>query len=338
MPRRLLGRILADTRAATRGTLALCGVTAQGVWRALRVNTLGVVVCLGSVGMVSGPCRALDFQPFDWVPAKPGVNALMGYYEYGEYNEYNNFRTGTVTYDTSLDSSVGILRYLHYETIFAHTYVLDLIVPFGTLSNGKIDGEPLGSASGIADPLASVGFWFINEPDRQRYLSGVVFVTLPIGSYDNRRALNLGGNRWQSDLQVDFTQGFLDKFTIDMSGDWISYGNNNKAGTGSQSLSQHATYGAYTWLSCDVTSTLRRVMPTAMQASLSIGYAGTFGGVQKLDGVRTGAKTDEQQIRLSYSQFVTPTWQGVLSLSHDVSASGQFKQNLGVLIRVAKLF
>jgi hypothetical protein len=52
-------------------------------------------------------------------------------------------------------------------------------------------------------------------------------------------------------------------------------------------------------------------MPTAIQASLSIGYAGTFGGVQKLDGVPTGAKTDEQQIRLSYSQFITPTWQGV---------------------------
>jgi hypothetical protein len=79
-------------------------------------------------------------------------------------------------------------------------------------------------------------------------------------------------------------------------------------------------------------------MPTAIQASLSIGYAGTFGGVQRLDGVATGAKADAQQIRLSYSQFITPTWQGVLSVSHDVSASGQFKQNFGVLLRVAKFF
>jgi hypothetical protein len=48
-------------------------------------------------------------------------------------------------------------------------------------------------------------------------------------------------------------------------------------------------------------------MPTAMNASLSIGYAGTFGGAQKLDGVPTGAKTEEQQIRISYSQFITPS-------------------------------
>jgi hypothetical protein len=297
-----------------------------------------MLACLALVGLGSMPCRALDYQPFDWVPAKPGVNVVMGYYEYGKYNEYSNFLTGTVTYDTNLDSSIGVLRYLHYGAIAGHAYVLDLVVPFGTLSNGKIGGEPLGSASGVADPIASVGFWFINEPDRRRYLSAAVFVSLPIGSYDQRRPLNLGANRWQTDLQVDFTQGFLDKFTIDVSGDWISYGNNNEAGTGSQSLSQDATYGAYAWLSYDVTSTLRRAMPTAIQASLSIGYAGTFGGVQRLDGVPTGAKTDEQQIRLSYSQFITPSWQGVLSVSHDVTASGQFKQNFGLLLRVAKLF
>jgi hypothetical protein len=59
--------------ALTRATLEPCEVTARGVWRALRVNTLGMVACLGLVGMVSVPCRALDYQPFDWIPAKPGV-------------------------------------------------------------------------------------------------------------------------------------------------------------------------------------------------------------------------------------------------------------------------
>jgi hypothetical protein len=253
-------------------------MTARGVGRARRANTLRVVACLALVSMGPVPCRALDFQPFDWVPGKPGVNVLMGYYEYGEHDEYNNFLTGTVTNDTNLDSNIGVVRYLHYNAIFGHPYVLDLVVPFGTLSNGRIDRERLASTSGVADPLASVGFWFINEPERRSYLSAAVFVSLPIGAYDKRRALNLGGNRWQTDLQIDFTQGFLDKFTIDVSGDWISYGNNNEAGSGSQSLSQDATYSAYAWLSYDMTSTLRRAMPTAIQASLSIGYAGTFRG------------------------------------------------------------
>jgi len=153
-----------------------------------------VMTCLALVGLGSPPCRAVDYQPFDWVPEKPGVNVLMGYYEFGRYNEYN--RTGTVTHDTSLDSNTGVLRYLHYSSIFGFTYVLDLIVPFGTLSNGKIGGESLGSATGVADPLASIGAWLINDPERRRYLSTVVFVSLPIGSYHKGRPLNLGANWW----------------------------------------------------------------------------------------------------------------------------------------------
>ena len=297
-----------------------------------------VIAGLAFISVASAPCRAVDYQPFDYVAAEPGVNVLLGYYEYGKHNEYNNSLAGPVTYQTNLNSNIGVVRYLHYDTIFGHTYVLDLIVPFGTLSNAKVGGEQLPSASGVADPVASFGFWFINEPKQRRYLSAAIFVSLPIGSYDKNRPLNLGGNRWQTDLQIDFTQGFLDKFTIDLSGDWISYGNNNEAGTGSQTLTQSATYAAYAWLSYDVTSTLQRAMPTATNASLSVGYAGTFGGAQKLDGVPTGAKTEEQQIRLSYSQSITPTWQGVLSVSHDITATGQFKQNFGLLLRVSKSF
>ena len=183
----------------------------------MSANLSKTAACLAVFAMACAPCGALDFQPFDWVPAQPGANILMGYYEYAQHGAYNDTSTGTVTRATSLDSSLGVARYLCYDAALGHTYVLDLIVPFGTLANGRIDGERLASASGLADPMASVGFWFVNEPERRRYLSAAVFVSLPIGSYDRGRALNLGANRWQTDLQVDFTQGFLDRFTIDVS-------------------------------------------------------------------------------------------------------------------------
>jgi len=48
--------------ALTRATSVLCGVTARSVWRALRVKNLEMVACLGLVGVVSVPCRALDYQ------------------------------------------------------------------------------------------------------------------------------------------------------------------------------------------------------------------------------------------------------------------------------------
>jgi len=64
-----------------------------------------LIACLVLAGLGSVPCRAIDYQPFDWVPAKPGVNVLMGDYEFARYNEYNNDRRGTVTYDTNLADS-----------------------------------------------------------------------------------------------------------------------------------------------------------------------------------------------------------------------------------------
>jgi hypothetical protein len=69
-----------------------------------------------------------------------------------------------------------------------------------------------------------------------------------------------------------------------------------------------------------------------------VGYAGLFGGAQTLDGVSMGTQTHEDQLRLTYSQFITPEWQGLLSVNHDIAVSGQFKQDFGLLFRIAKLF
>ena len=292
--------------------------------KVLRAIFAGVVV------MVAGaaPCRAVDYQPFDWVPAPRGVGILMGYYQFATHGELTNTITGAVK-DSHLDSHIGIARYLYYNEAFGHPFVLDLIVPFGALTDRRIGGNPAGTASGIADPTVSVGAWLINQPEHGRYLSAASFLSIPIGTYDRQSALNLGQNRWQNDLQVDFTQTLLERYTIDVSGVWTYYGENTDAGPAHQTLRQDSSWSAYAWLTY--------ATQTAARSSLSVGYAGTFGGAVKLDGVPTGSKTEEHQIRFSYSQFVVPTWQVLLSLSRDVSATGQFKQDFGLLLRIARV-
>ena len=303
------------------------------------MNVFTKVVLKGCAGLMVGfagsiSSLAIDYQPGDWVPLPPSTSVFMGYYEFGTRNEYNNTITGTAKSNTHLDSNLGVARYLYYNEVFHHPYVLDFIAPFGALTDGKINGKNLGSASGLGDPTMSAGFWFINQPKQKRYLSAADFFTLPLGTYDHQKALNLGGNRWQNDVQVDFTQGFLNKLTIDFSGDWIYYWNNTDFGAEHQTFSQDSTFSAYVWLSYDISSMLRTQLP----ANVSLGYAGTFGGIQKLDGINTGQKTGEEQIRFTYSQFITPTWQFLISVNHDVSVSGQFKQDFGLVLRVTKLF
>lgn len=271
--------------------------------------------------------EATDYQPQDWVAFPVGTNILMGYAQFASRSKLDNTIVGEVP-DSHLNSEIGVARFLHYGRIGSHTIALQAIVPFGTLTNGKLAGQHLRSASGIGDPIVAAGIWFINDPKRKRWFSAVNFVTIPVGTFHKGRALNLGNNRWQNDLQFDFTQGLSDKFTVDVSVEWIHSWDNREAGTGHQTLRQDETYATYLWLSYNIS-------PTAV---LSVGHAGTYGGAQRLDGVRTGAKAGEQQIRVSYSQFITPSLQGLVQLSHDVDASGQFKQRIGVLVRVAKLF
>jgi len=299
--------------------------------------SLWIWLAAGLTTGIASPCLAVDYQPFDWVPFAAGTNVAMGYYDYGVH-AFNGTIAGTANNNASLDSHIGVARYLHYGEISEHPYVLDFILPFGALTNGELDGHRLDDASGVGDPIASAGYWFINQPQQKRYLSAATFLSLPIGTYDNHKVLNLGLNRWQNDLQVDFTQGFLDKYTLDVAADWIWYGDNTKAGAGDQTLSQSASYTAYLWLSRDITPEIQRAFPNTSNAFISVGYAGTFGGDLTLDGVSTGLKTEEHQIRLTYMQFITPTVQGLLSLNHDMAANGQFRQDFGLLARVAIIF
>jgi len=111
----------------------------------LRALRAGVVVIVAG----ATPCRAVDYQPFDWVPAPPGAGILMGYYQFATHSELTNTITGAVK-NSHLDSHIGIARYLYYNEAFGLPFVLDLIVPFGALTDGRIGGNPAGTASGIA--------------------------------------------------------------------------------------------------------------------------------------------------------------------------------------------
>jgi len=317
------------------------GGTLKSTIKMLCKQSLTICAGLTIAIIATAPCKAIDYQPFDFVPAAPGTVMLMGYYEFGTRNELNNTITGTSKNQTGLQSQIGIFRPLYYNQIFDHPYLLEFLLPFGALYNGQINGHQLGDASGVSDPILSGTFWPVSRPQEKTWISVSDWLSVPIGTYNNQRALNLGNNRWQNDVQLNLTQGLhgpLEKFTFDVSTDWIYYGSNTRAGTGNQTLNQDDTYNVYTWISYDISDVMRRAMPSLGQATISAGYAGTFGGDQKLDGVITGSQTKEQQIRFTYEQFVAPTWQVLLSFNHDVSVSGQFKQNFGLIFRLTKVF
>ena len=301
---------------------------------------VSAIACGLGMAITAGPTWAIDYQPFDWVPLPGGTKVLSLYYEYGAHDSYNNTISGTSDRDTNLDSQVGIVRYIHYgkDPLFGHQWDWNVLVPFGGLRDGRINGQQLGNANGVADPVASIGYFFINEPEKKRFLTFAPYLTIPVGSYDENKPLNLGGNRWIYNFQGDLTQGIGDKFTVDVSAGWTWYGDNTKAGNGYQKLTQDTSYEFYGWLAYDVSDAVRHAVPGASNAKVAIGYMGIFGGEQKLDGISNGQKARQDQLRAMYMMNFSPTTQGLIEVTHDTHVEGQFKQDFGLTLRLVKAF
>ena len=115
--------------------------------------------CAGlAIAAVTEPCWAIDYQPFDFVPAAPGTMMMMGYYEFENRNEYTTTTGNSITHDTGLTSQIGLARYLYYNQFNGTPFLLEWLQPFGTEYNAKLNGVSLGSASGASDLICPPRF------------------------------------------------------------------------------------------------------------------------------------------------------------------------------------
>src|SRR5258708_35020937 len=155
------------------------------------------IACRLGAEIMDGSSWAIDYQPLDWVRLPRGTKVLSLYYEYGARDSYNNTITGTFDHDTNLDSHIGIVRYIHYseESLFGHQWDWNVLVPFGSLRDGRINGQQLGDANGVADPVASIGSFLINEPEKKRFLTFAPYLPLPIGASARNHPPNPAAHR-----------------------------------------------------------------------------------------------------------------------------------------------
>lgn len=298
-------------------------------WKAVAASCLTLLT--GSIAILSlttTMAAAIDVQPRDYRLLPPGTNLALAYYDYAHRGSLAIDGGPTYRSGTQLDSHIGILRYVHYTELGGLPMAVQALLPFGRLSDGKINGAGLENAHGFGDPYLSVVIWPYRNAEQGTDIAVASYTQPPLGNYDRSQVLNLGSNRWTQDFQVSFTQSLGKSLTFDIEGDAIFYSNNTKADLAGQSLKQATTWQVQSWLSYDLTST----------SYIAAGYSGYFGGRQQLGGVRNGVKTSLHQIRGTYAQFVTPTLQLLGSLYHDVAVDGGFKRDIGLTLRILKVF
>ena len=269
---------------------------------------------------------AIDIQPRDYVSLPSGTNVMAVYYLLGDYRKLNTAGV-TIGGDTHLQSSLGVFRYLYYGDVEGRSYALQFALPAGTF-RGKINGRKLAIARGVGDFVLSGGISLLPRPRSDVNIAVVSYTSLPTGDYSASRVLNLGSNRWSEDLQFGYTQAIGDRIWLDVAADVVLYGVNTDIGQVHQKLTKQPTYQFQSWLSYVFSNS----------SLISIGHSALLGGKERIGGIANGLESESQQIRLAYSQFLSPSFQILGSLTDDIYVVGEFKQTFGLTMRAAYLF
>ncbi len=94
-------------------------------------------------------------------------------------------------------------RFLYYnKTTFKNTWAFSAILSVGRkeLSGNKDEG--------IGDPTVNAGYWLIDDPETKTWFPVLLYVDIPIGSYDASQKVNLGANVWKFRPVIGFEKQF----------------------------------------------------------------------------------------------------------------------------------
>lgn len=266
----------------------------------------------------------------DYIPLPDGTTLLATYYKHITANSLYE-RGNKVSDDFNLNAHVGILRPVFYKKIGEAWYgdgglIVDpqALIIFGSQS---VDGAAVGnqnlSDSGLFDSTVLATFWFVNAPEEKFWIGFSPYITMPIGSYSKNRAFNLGENRWAFKPEIGIVKGFGEKTYVDLVLNTEFYTDNRDyflAPGVRGKRSQDPMFGATVHVSHDITDKLY----------LSLDYFYSYGGENKIDGVKEDDKANNHGIGLSMFYMVGDSNQLMFEYRNDFSVrNGPQTQTIG---------
>ncbi|WP_291985019.1 transporter [Candidatus Accumulibacter sp. ACC007] len=177
-------------------------------------------------GLLVGVSRAhaQDMEPRSYSNAPVGLNFLVA--GYGETRGGLAFDSSVPLTNPQLTTSSTLLAYGRVLDFLGQSAKLTIIVPYGELS-GSADyaGEALRrDVSGFADPVFKVSVNVYGAPalslrefaayEQDLIVGASLRVSAPLGQYDDRKAVNLGTNRWSFKPELGISKA-LGKWTLE---------------------------------------------------------------------------------------------------------------------------
>jgi hypothetical protein len=292
------------------------------------ISVRPVVLACTFVAIALHPLRgmALDTDADDYVALPAGTSLGLLYFQ-NVQRDALYLNGSRVPGSQGLDSNTGILRVAHFTKI--RDYVLDpqFILPLGN-ERGTGNASSLGSVSGVGDLILAATTWIVNNDKTNTYLGLTPFLFLPTGTYESKRPLNWGENRWKLTLQGGGQRGITDKLSLVLIGDTTIFGDNSDFGSHSAKLKQDPLYQGQFYVRYTFSEKIDSF----------VGYSVLVGGATTVNGVGQDDRQRETKFSIGGGYNFTPDIEMFGAYGQDISMANGFKESRRFNLRLSKTF
>src|SRR5215471_9506433 len=145
--------------------------------------------------------------------------------QYGSFAHSNGFfdTSGNKVPDSHANTWIEISRVAYFAQLGGHPLVLEAEMPAATLTDVNLPGTNNLVKGGRTDPVVHFTYFLIADAAAQRYLGFTDYSYLPVGDYDNTRAINVAtAHQYTNVPQIGYTEG-LGKFAPSLKGFFFDF-------------------------------------------------------------------------------------------------------------------
>lgn len=286
---------------------------------------------LSLVLIASSPMAAAvnDIFPTDYVANKPGDVVTTLYLSESESDTY--YRNKSKILDETLSTSVQALRLGYSTQLFGFTTAFTAV---GFHAKNTFEGPTLETlypktTSGYGDLRLGVTAWLLNDRENMHYFAITPMISLPVGTYDAARSINIGENRYKATLSAGYVNRFLHgdggEMLLELSPEFAFFGDNDNAQ--GKKIEQEPSFALTGYL---------RYRPVTF-ASVFVGSQINRGGETTINGMDQNNAPENTKIMIGGSFFVLGT-QIILRHAQDTHVENGFKSNCHTTLRLQWMF
>jgi hypothetical protein len=277
------------------------------------------------LGLSSLPAQAFDDGARAFFLVPDGTRILTFNTIVQEGNQ--TLSLGQVVAGSDLDITAGFVQYTQTFEFGGQQAGVFAALPYARIEGSLASplGTIEGNESGAADPVIGAIFGLTGAPnlglkDYVQYDpgfgAGLLFkLTVPVGSYDSNRTLNVGGNRWAFQVGVPMSYNFgsslvdPDMTLLELAPSLTVFSDNDDPSGGASNISQDPLFR----LEAHVSHNLSQTVWVSADALFSYGAETTTDGVSDnntkkslgLGATVNFAVSDSTQIKITYGEIVS---------------------------------